>query len=279
GTAYEGVQACSGAGGSLRSNTDWVAMRTTASTRGGQGFVKGCPAGGKVSGASAEGFVSDPVWRLEVRPEGLNYVTQRATLLNCVPVVMVGFVGERIYNPATPKWSKWTCGGGDTGWLDSEASRSHNAEVPLRYTPSSATYPYSNDHGNAPKVRRIGNECRTIGAHTNSTDAVQSNDGLAFGAFYVIDDPSSDGRGYDYILKDPGDGIDFSTICQGSSHKRWRFWFSEGYKYNISRYSHAPGKNEWSKYDVAWPAPVINTYTGPGFVPPVFDNQFGTRPT
>src|SRR5699024_5732998 len=154
--AYVDAQVSSVAGGSVLSNTDWDAMRTTASTGVVEGFVKGCPAGGKVSGASSEGFVSDPVWRLEVRPEGLNYVTQRATLLNCVPVFMVGFVWERIYNPATAKWSKWTCVGGDTGWLDSETSRSNNAEVPIRYTHSSATYPYSNDHGNAPKVRRIG---------------------------------------------------------------------------------------------------------------------------
>ena len=277
--AYVDAQVSSVAGGSVLSDTNWDAMRTTASTGVVEGFVKGCPAGGKVSGASSEGFVSDPVWRLEVRPEGLDYVTQRATLLNCTPKFMVGFIWERIYNPATAKWSKWTCVGGDTGWLDSEINRSDNAEVPVRYTNTSSTYPYSNDHGNAPKVRRIGNECRTIGAHTNATDAVQTNEGLGFGAFYVVADPSSDGRGYDYIFRNPDDGIDFSTICQGSSHKRWRFFFSEGYKYNISRYSHAPGKKEWSKYDVTWSAPVINTYTGPGFVPPVLDNQFGTGPT
>ena len=277
--AYVDAQVSSVAGGSVLSNTDWGAMRSVASTGVVEGFVKGCPAGGKVSGASSEGFVSDPVWRLEVRPEGLDYVTQRATLLNCTPKFMVGFIWERIYNPATAEWSKWTCVGGDTGWLDSEINRSDNAEVPVRYTNTSSTYPYSNDHGNAPKVRRIGNECRTIGAHTNATDAVQTNEGLGFGAFYVVADPSSDGRGYDYIFRNPDDGIDFSTICQGSSHKRWRFFFSEGYKYNISRYSHAPGKKEWSKYDVTWSAPVINTYTGPGFVPPVLDNQFGTGPT
>src|SRR5699024_5686657 len=60
--AYVDAQVSSVAGGSVLSNTDWDAMRTTASTGVVEGFVKGCPAGGKVSGASSEGFVSDPVW-------------------------------------------------------------------------------------------------------------------------------------------------------------------------------------------------------------------------
>src|SRR5699024_2375198 len=121
---YVDAQVSSVAGGSVLSNTDWDAMRTTASTGVVEGFVKGCPAGGKVSGASSEGFVSDPVWRLEVRPEGLNYVTQRATLLNCAPKFMTGFIWERVYNPATAKWSAWTCVAGDTGEILSNASNS-----------------------------------------------------------------------------------------------------------------------------------------------------------
>src|SRR5699024_2614456 len=134
--AYVDAQVSSVAGGSVLSNTDWDAMRTTASTGVVEGFVKGCPAGGKVTGTASAGFVKDPVWKLEVRPEGLNYVTQRATLLNCAPKYMIGFAWERIYNPATAKWGAWTCVAGDTGGIDSVAASSTAsglAESPFRH--------------------------------------------------------------------------------------------------------------------------------------------------
>src|SRR5699024_11469388 len=109
------------AGGEVLSNSDWDAMRTTASTGVVEGWVKGCPIGGKLVGNMSAGFVIDPVWKLEVRPEGLNYVTQRATLLNCTPKFMIGFAWERIYDPAEAKWSAWTCVGGDTGIIRAQS--------------------------------------------------------------------------------------------------------------------------------------------------------------
>src|SRR5699024_9150051 len=115
--AYVDAQVSAVAGGEVLSNSDWDAMRTTASTGVVEGWVKGCPIGGKLVGNMSAGFVIDPVWKLEVRPEGLNYVTQRATLLKCVPKFMIGFVWERIYDPAEAKWSVWTCVAGDSGPL------------------------------------------------------------------------------------------------------------------------------------------------------------------
>src|SRR5699024_10965067 len=116
---YVDAQVSSVAGGSVLSGTDWNAMRTAASTGVVEGWVKGCPAGGKIVDTTSLGFVRDPIWKLEVRAEGLGYVTQRATLLNCVPKYMIGFVWERVYNPAEAKWSAWACVAGDTGEIQS----------------------------------------------------------------------------------------------------------------------------------------------------------------
>src|SRR5699024_5690074 len=103
---YVDAQVSSVAGGSVLSNTDWDAMRTTTSTGVVEGFVKGCPIGGAIDTTHnlSAGFVKDPVWRLEVRPEGLNYVTQRATLLSSTPKFMVGFAWKRVYNLTQARW-------------------------------------------------------------------------------------------------------------------------------------------------------------------------------
>src|SRR5699024_6639642 len=166
--AYVDAQVSSLAGGSVLSITDWDAMRSTASTGVVECFVKGCPVGGKVTNNMSAGFIKDPVWRLEVRAEGLNYATQRVTLLNCAPKYMIGFAWERIYNPATAKWGAWTCVAGDTGGIDSVAASSTAsglAESPFRHKDNGKTSLY----GSAPlMVRRSGDVVHASGAMTTS---------------------------------------------------------------------------------------------------------------
>src|SRR5699024_5277467 len=289
--AYVDAQVSSLAGGSVLSNTDWDAMRTTASTGVVEGFVKGCPAGGKVSGASSEGFVSDPVWRLEVRPEGLDYVTLRATLLNCTPKFMVGFIWERIYNPATVKWSKWTCVGGDTGGIVSFAASSTAsglAESPFRHKDNGKTSLY----GSAPlMVRRSGDVVHASGAMTTSDPNITESSqitGVDLAWFVVASQAPTDNPGADWTLL-PLDRFreDNFPAQQGSSKNTW-FMSWSGSAPSVSAGKNAliacrwgpgdPGSKPWLNFRITWPAAQINTYTGPGFVPPVLDSHWGTSP-
>src|SRR5699024_10093146 len=285
--AYVDAQVSSVAGGSVLSNTDWDAMRTTASTGVVEGFVKGCPAGGKVSGASSEGFVSDPVWRLEVRPEGLNYVTQRATLLNCAPKFMTGFIWERVYNPATAKWSAWTCVAGDTGEILSNASNSSpDPDRPLRHKNNSQAVLYDNSEPLV--VRRTGLTVNVLGAvKPNSKKSLEqlglssSTNGLPIAYF---DHSANSGMlGCEYLFIPSGRRRGFGRQ-QGSSRKSWFMdWLYGSDPANAfvaCRYGEVDNNtaslSSWLNFNITYGAPVINTYTGPGFIPPVIPSQSDT---
>ena len=240
------------AGGSVLSNTDWDAMRSTASTGVVEGFVKGCPAGGVVSNNSSVGFVTDPVWRLEVRPEGLNYVTQRATLLNCTPKYMVGFVWERIYNPATAKWSSWLCVGGDTGPIYSVGTTGVDMERPVRHVNSDYTKLYNTSQ--ALILRRAGGTVAFSGAMMSKASGITTNEGTNLGRF----------AGEARHLFIPG-GYAQKTVCQGSGKEKWYFQVYGDNAFACTRYTGTPSSNTWLPFSLTWIAPAIGTYGGSGW--------------
>src|SRR5699024_4571291 len=202
--AYVDAQVSAVAGGEVLSNSDWDAMRTTASTGVVEGWVKGCPIGGKLVGNMSAGFVIDPVWKLEVRPEGLNYVTQRATLLKCVPKFMIGFVWERIYDPAEAKWSVWTCVAGDSGPITAQVGgllENASVEAPFRSVQNRSVYLYNNSEPLT--AQRIGGEVRFWGAmsSTKLDDMVSTNTATNPTLAYFSDydyraDPNKPGADY-----------------------------------------------------------------------------------
>ena len=271
------------AGGSVLSSTDWDAMRSTASTGVVEGWVKGCPIGGKLVGNMSAGFVIDPVWKLEVRPEGLNYVTQRATLLNCTPKFMVGFMWERIYNPATAKWSAWTCVGGDSGPLTGQVGgllENASVEAPFRSVQNSSVYLYNNSEPLT--AQRIGGEVRFWGAMSSTklddmaSTSTATNPTLAYFSDYDYRaDPNKPGA--DYTLGPSSYRFQF-PIQSGSYRNHWLMGPAnkDGVKWAFvaSRYGPNIASNPpWLPFNITWPVPPINTYTGPGFVPPVVPAQ------
>ena len=271
------------AGGSVLSNTDWDAMRSTASTGVVEGWVKGCPIGGKLVGNMSAGFVIDPVWKLEVRPEGLNYVTQRATLLNCTPKFMVGFMWERIYNPAQAKWSAWTCVGGDSGPLTGQVGgllENASVEAPFRSVQNGSVYLYNNSEPLT--AQRIGGEVRFWGAMTSTklddmaSTSTATNPTLAYFSDYDYRaDPNKPGA--DYTLGPSSYRFQF-PIQSGSYRNHWLMGPAnkDGVKWAFvaSRYGPNVASNPpWLPFNITWPVPAINTYTGPGFVPPVVPAQ------
>ena len=277
------------AGGSVLSDTDWNAMRTTASTGVVEGWVKGCPIGGKLVGNMSAGFVIDPVWKLEVRPEGLNYVTQRATLLNCTPKFMIGFAWERVYNPATAKWSAWTCVGGDSGPLTGQVGgllENASVEAPFRSVQNSSVYLYNNS--DPLTAQRIGGEVRFWGAMTSTklddmtSTNTATNPTLAYFSDYDYRaDPNKPGA--DYTLGPSSHRLQF-PIQSGSYRNHWLMGPAnkDGVKWAFvaSRYGPNVASNPpWLPFNITWPAAQINTYTGPGFIPPVLDAQSGTGPS
>lgn len=277
------------AGGSVLSNTDWDAMRSTASTGVVEGWVKGCPIGGKLVGNMSAGFVIDPVWKLEVRPEGLNYVTQRATLLNCTPKFMVGFMWERIYNPAQAKWSAWTCVGGDSGPLTGQVGgllENASVEAPFRSVQNSSVYLYNNSEPLT--AQRIGGEVRFWGAMSSTklddmaSTSTATNPTLAYFSDYDYRaDPNKPGA--DYTLGPSSYRFQF-PIQSGSYRNHWLMGpaSKDGVKWAFvaSRYGPNVASNPpWLPFNITWPVPAINTYTGPGFVPPILDAQSGTGPS
>ena len=277
------------AGGSVLSTTDWDAMRSTASTGVVEGWVKGCPIGGKLVGNMSAGFVIDPVWKLEVRPEGLNYVTQRATLLNCTPKFMVGFMWERIYNPATAKWSAWTCVGGDTGPISGMVGgllENASVEAPFRSVQNSSVYLYNNSEPLT--AQRIGGEVRFWGAmsSTKLDDMVSTNTATNPTLAYFSDydyraDPNKPGA--DYTLGPSSYRLQF-PIQSGSYRNHWLMGPAnkDGVKWAFvaSRYGPNVASNPpWLPFNITWPVPAINTYTGPGFIPPILDAQSGISPS
>ena len=277
------------AGGSTLSTTDWDAMRSTASTGVVEGWVKGCPIGGKLVGNMSAGFVIDPVWKLEVRPEGLNYVTQRATLLNCTPKFMIGFAWERIYNPAQAKWSAWTCVGGDSGPLTGQVGgllENASVEAPFRSVQNSSVYLYNNS--DPLTAQRIGGEVRFWGAMSSTklddmtSTSTATNPTLAYFSDYDYRaDPNKPGA--DYTLGPSSYRFQF-PIQSGSYRNHWLMGPAnkDGVKWAFvaSRYGPNIASNPpWLPFNITWPVPAINTYTGPGFVPPILDAQSGTGPS
>ena len=271
------------AGGSTLSTTDWDAMRSTASTGVVEGWVKGCPIGGKLVGNMSAGFVIDPVWKLEVRPEGLNYVTQRATLLNCTPKFMIGFAWERIYNPAQAKWSAWTCVGGDSGPLTGQVGgllENASVEAPFRSVQNSSVYLYNNSEPLT--AQRIGGEVRFWGAMSSTklddmaSTSTATNPTLAYFSDYDYRaDPNKPGA--DYTLGPSSYRFQF-PIQSGSYRNHWLMGPAnkDGVKWAFvaSRYGPNVASNPpWLPFNITWPVPAINTYTGPGFVPPVVPAQ------
>lgn len=279
---YVDAQVSSVAGGSVLSDTDWNAMRTTTSTGVVEGWVKGCPAGGKIVGTMSAGFVMNPVWRLEVRPEGLNYVTQRATLLNCTPKYMVGFAWERVYNPVTSKWTGWTCVAGDTGPLRSvEALSGSEAgpEAPLRHLNTSATKPWGEE---AIQTQRAGGNVYIWGEMQSTSSSLSgSTKGVPFASLLTIDDVSGNPThpGVDYILC-PNVADELQLGWQrGNTNDQWILLIAERRTLNAARHSNYTGSSRWLPFSASYSAPPINTYTGPGFVPPILNAQSGIRPS
>ena len=280
------------AGGSVLSTTDWDAMRSTASTGVVEGWVKGCPIGGKLVGNMSAGFVIDPVWKLEVRPEGLNYVTQRATLLNCTPKFMVGFMWERIYNPAQAKWSAWTCVGGDTGLIRGQVGgllASTHIEVPFRSVQNTSVYLYSTSEPLI--IHRLGGTVRFFGAMSSTklddmaSTNTATNPTLAYIADYgyLSSKGVTDRPGADYTLAPATMRMQF-PVQTGSYRNHWVMGPAEkdGARtaFVASRYGPNVASNPpWLPFNITWPVPAINTYTGPGFIPPILDAQSGTGPS
>lgn len=275
-------------GKSVNQLTNWDTTRSTA-TGIVEGWVKGCPIGGKLVGNMSAGFVIDPVWKLEVRPEGLNYVTQRATLLNCTPKFMIGFAWERVYNPATAKWSAWTCVGGDSGPLTGQVGgllENASVEAPFRSVQNSSVYLYNNSEPLT--AQRIGGEVRFWGAMSSTklddmaSTSTATNPTLAYFSDYDYRaDPNKPGA--DYTLGPSSYRLQF-PIQSGSYRNHWLMGPAnkDGVKWAFvaSRYGPNVASNPpWLPFNITWPVPAINTYTGPGFVPPILDSQPGIMPS
>lgn len=266
-------------GKSINQLTDWDTTRSTA-TGIAEGWVKGCPVGGAIDTTYnlSKGFVKDPVWKLESRSEGLGYVTQRAALLNCVPKYMIGFAWERTYNPATAKWGAWACVAGDSGDLRSvnKPVPAATPEEPLIHNTSSSGQLYTSSTPYT--VRRIGQTVYLTGAATSTSSGLTGSNSAAganLGWFVQTSESAATVPGVDYTLMpykfDAG-------VQQGSGSSRW---FTAWYPRNslrAYRYDGTPGSRPWLHFNLAYPAPIINTYTGPGFAPPVLDAQSGAAP-
>ena len=268
-------------GKSVNQLTNWDTTRSTA-TGIVEGWVKGCPAGGKIVDTTSLGFVRDPIWKLEVRAEGLGYVTQRATLLNCVPKYMIGFVWERVYNPAEAKWSAWACVAGDTGELQSvdKIIANTTAEEPLvhRNSPNSAIL-YSTDRPIIVQRQAgfvtISGAMRGYGAELTKT----GNAGRSLCWFSTTSTTLGAGDpGCDYTVSHlfptayATDGVQ-----QATGDNRW-YLERNGNSYYAVRYGPGtPSSNGvWLPFRQTYPATRINTYSGPGFVPPVVPAQGST---
>ena len=275
--AYVDAQVSAVAGGSVLSNTDWDAMRTTASTGVVEGWVKGCPVGGKIVNGLSEGFVIDPVWRLEVRPEGLNYVTQRATLLRSIPKFLVGFAWERIYDPATARWSKWTCVAGDSGPLAGLVGgliSETTAENPFRSVSTNSAYLYNNSEPLI--IHRTINQVRFYGAmsSTKIDDMTSTNTAknpvLAY--FTGAQAAPAGNPGMDWTIGPANLRMQF-PVQTGSYRNHWLpgLVLSTGGHLSLvaGRYGPNTASNPpWLPFNITWPAAQVSTYSGPGFVPP-----------
>ena len=285
--SYVDAQVSAVAGGSVLSNTDWDAMRTTVSTGVVEGWVKGCPAGGPINTTynMSNGFVKDPVWKLEVRPEGLDYVTQRATLLNCAPKFMIGFVWERIYNPATAKWSRWVCVAGDSGELKGQIGgsvRDTDIEAPFRSIDNSSASLYRQSE---PLImHRKAGVVNFFGAMTSSrlNELASGDTTVAPTLMYMAgsNDAPAGNPGGEYVL---GGADRYAFPIQSGSYRN--HWLPSPqqnalcFKLVASRYGpNIPSGPPWLPFNISWPAPPLNTYTGPGYNPPETPSMGVTGP-
>src|SRR5699024_123922 len=273
------------AGGSRLTTDNLDTLRSAAVTGVIEGFVRGCPAGGKVTGSASAGFVEGPVWKLEVRPEGLDYATQRIQLLNCTPKFMIGFAWERIYNPAAGKWAEWTCVSGDTGEIKSTASNGTAlVENPFRHKNNSQAVLYNDTEPLI--VRRTGLHINVMGAvKPNSSKSLDmliqtsSTNGLPIA--YFDHSQNSGMLGCEYLFIPSGYRSGFGRQ-QGSSRNSWYMDWLYGVDpanaFVACRYGDPANASmrSWLTFNVTYGAPVINTYTGPGFIPPVIPSQSDT---
>lgn len=270
-------------GKSVNQLTDWDTTRSTV-TGLVEGWVKGCPVGGAINTTYnlSDGFVRDPVWKLEVRAEGLGYVTQRATLLNSTPKYMIGFIWERIYNPATAKWGAWACVGGDTGLIMSvnKSESVVSAEEPLVHAATSTKGLY--DPARPFMVSRSGPIVRLMGEATTTDSGLASNAGsnaVTIGWFAGLGKTAASVPGADYVFfPNRGGSRTHGGVMQGSSKARWWMGFRGVKDIVANRYGpDSMSSRVWLPFEHSYEAPRLNTYTGAGYLPPA-DSQFGVAP-
>lgn len=255
--------------------TNWNNLGVTSQAAVVEGFPVGAPAGivGAINGLGGpwDGFVKDPVWEMRHEALGLTYRKQTARLLACDPAYMVGFAWERIYNPATGKWTDWACVGGDTGDLVSHSSSVSESGVRNRewaFTHQSST-PYR--EGEWPHIRRIGNTVYLSGAAsprgTGDTGNLVTNDGFQIGYFryesewpirriWVSDSHVTNG------MNPSG-----ASVQQGSGENRWFLNIVDKdlqLSFRASRYgpSTSPSASTWLPFSTSWTAPQVKTWKG-----------------
>ena len=202
---------------------------------------------------------------------------------------MVGFMWERIYNPAQAKWSAWTCVGGDSGPLTGQVGgllENASVEAPFRSVQNSSVYLYNNSEPLT--AQRIGGEVRFWGAmsSTKLDDMVSTNTATNPTLAYFSDydyraDPNKPGA--DYTLGPSSYRFQF-PMQTGSYRNHWVLGptSKDGVKWAFvaSRYGPNTASNPpWLPFNVTWPAAQVNTYTGPGFVPPPLGAQSGISPS
>lgn len=249
-----------GLGGAMASDLD--ARRYNAQTGVIEGWWKGVPVGGPVANGLSAGFVKDPIWKVDVRPEGLDYTTQRIELLDCQPKFMIGFAWERVYNPGASKWGAWACVAGDTQDIPSvsRAIAEATTEEPLIHNTSSAGQLYTSSSPYT--IRRIGQNVYLTGAATSTSSGLtgsNSDAGANLGWFVQTSESAATVPGADYTLMpykfDAG-------VQQGSGSSRWcTAWYPRN-SLRAYRYDGSPGSRPWLYFNMVYPALPINTYGG-----------------
>ena len=259
--------------------TNWNNLGATSQAAVVEGFPIGAPAG--IASQINLGdwgpwnhFVKDPVWEMRHEALGLSYRKQTARLMACDPAYMVGFAWERVYNPATGKWTAWKCVAGDTGDIESKSSSASESGARNRewvFThQSGALY----NQSNWPYIRRVANTVHLFGAasprHADDAAALTTNDGISIGYFrtestwpirriWVSDSHVTNGMYPD------GTGV-----MQGSGGNRWflnisDFSSTEGLvRFRAARYgpSTTPSASTWLTYATSWAAPQVKTWEG-----------------
>ena len=165
---------------------------------------------------------------------------------------MVGFVWERIYNPATAKWSSWLCVGGDTGPIYSVGVTGVDMERPVRHVNSDYTKLYNTSQ--ALILRRAGGAVAFSGAMMSKASGITTNEGTNLGRF-------ADEARHLFI---PG-GYAQKTVCQGSGKEKWYFQVYGDNAFACTRYTGTPTSNTWLPFSLTWIAPAIGTYGGSGW--------------